>query len=78
MTVVRNLQLVNDLLCYRGYTIEQSSGIGEERYGSYIWTEYEAYSTFDFTIVEGTLESLLDTIDYRLDNNLTGKRNIGD
>lgn len=73
MTTVRNLQFVNGCLCYRGYTIEQSSAIGEECYGSYVWTEYEASATFDFTIVEDTLEALLNAIDYRLDNSLTTK-----
>ena len=73
MKRVRNLEFVDGALHYRGYSIEENKGIGEECYGAYIWTEYEAKSNFDFTIVEGSLESLLDVIDYRLDNNLTGK-----
>lgn len=73
MSTVRNLQHVNGSLCYRGYTIAQVTGIGEECYGQYVWSEYEAHSTFDFTLVEETLENLLDLIDYRLDNSLTSK-----
>lgn len=67
MTTVRNLQFVNGLLSYRGYILEENRGIGEECYGQYVWSEFVATSTFDFTIVEQTLESLLDTIDYRLE-----------
>ena len=40
-----------------------------------LWSEYEANSTFDFMLVEETLESLLNLIDYRLDNSLTSKQN---
>lgn len=75
MSKVRNLQYVNGNLCYRGYSILQVMGIGEERYGQYVWSEYEAHSTFDFTLVEETLESILDLVDYRLDNSLTSKQN---
>ena len=75
MSNVRALQHVNGNLCYRGYLISQVLGIGEECYGQYVWSEYEANSTFDFTLVEETLESLLDLIDYRLDNSLTSKGN---
>ena len=75
MSNVRDLQYVNGSLCYRGYSISQVLGIGEECYGQYVWSEYEAHSTFDFTLVEETLESLLDLIDYRLDNSLTSKGN---
>lgn len=73
MSKVRNLQYVNGNLCYRGYSISQVMGIGVECYGQYVWSEYEAHSTFDFTLVEETLENLLDLIDYRLDNSLTSK-----
>ena len=66
MSTVRNLQYVNGQLSYRGYSIAQVMGIGEE---------YEANSTFDFMLVEETLESLLNLIDYRLDNSLTSKQN---
>ena len=75
MSSVRDLQYVNGYLCYRGYSISQVLGIGEECYGQYVWSEYEAHSTFDFTLVEETLESLLDLIDHRLDNSLTSKWN---
>ena len=75
MSTVRNIQHVNGNLCYRGYTITHVTGIGEECYGQYVWSEYEANSTFDFVLVEETLESLLNLIDYRLDNSLTSKQN---
>ena len=75
MSNVRNLQYVNGNLCYRGYSISQVLGIEEGCYGQYVFSEYEANSTFDFTLVEETLESLLDLIDYRLDNSLTSKGN---
>ena len=75
MSNVRDLQYVDGNLCYRGYSIAQVLGIGEECYGQYLWSEYEAHSTFDFTLVEETLESLLNLIDYRLDNSLTSKQN---
>ena len=75
MSNVRDLQYVDGNLCYRGYTIAQVLGIGEECYGQHLWSEYEAHSTFDFTLVEETLESLLNLIDYRLDNSLTSKQN---
>ena len=75
MSNVRDLQYVDGNLCYRGYSIAQVMGIGEECYGQYVWSEYEAHSTFDFTLVEETLESLLNLIDYRLDNSLTSKQN---
>ena len=66
MSNVRDLQYVDGNLCYRGYSIAQVMGIGEE---------YEGHSTFDFMLVEETLESLLNLIDYRLDNSLTSKQN---
>ena len=75
MSNVRNLQYVNGNLCYRGYSISQVLGIEEGCYGQYVFSEYEANSTFDFTLVEETLESLLDLIDYRLYNSLTSKGN---
>ena len=75
MSNVRDLQYVDGNLCYRGYSIAQVMGIGEECYGQYVWSEYEANSTFDFMLVEETLESLLNIIDYRLDNSLTSKQN---
>ena len=75
MSTVRNIQYVNGQLSYRGYSITQVMGIGEECYGQYVWSEYEASSTFDFALVEETLESLLNIIDYRLDNSLTSKQN---
>ena len=79
MSTVRNLQYVNGQLSYRGYSIAQVMGIGEECDGQYVWSEYEAHSTFDFTLVEETLESLLNLVDYRLDNSLTSKQNeLGD
>ena len=79
MSTVRNLQYVNGQLSYRGYSISQVMGIGDECYGQYVWSEYEAHSTFDFTLVEETLESILDLVDYRLDNSLTSKEHeLGD
>ena len=75
MSTVRNIQCVNGQLNYRGYSITQVMGSGEEGYGQYVWSEYEANSTFDFVLVEETLESLLNIIDYRLDNSLTAKQN---
>ena len=75
----RNLQYINGYLWYRGYSITQVMGVGEECDGQYVWSEYEAHSTFDFTLVEETLERLLNLIDYRLDNSLTSKQNeLGD
>ena len=75
MSNVRDLQYVDGNLCYRGYSITQVMGSEEECYGQYVWSEYEANSTFDFMLVEETLESLLNIIDYRLDNSLTSKQN---
>ena len=62
MSIVRNMQHVNGNLVYMGYTIRLITGMWEDQ----PYTEWEASSTSDFTVIEDDLEKLLETIDFRV------------
>lgn len=62
MGIVRNMQHVNGNLVYMGYTIRLIIGVWEDQ----PYAEWEASSTFDFTVIEDDLEKLLETIDFRV------------
>lgn len=64
---VKNLQFVRGILSYKGFIITGVNGIGEECYGQYIWSEWEASQLgCSETIVEESLEELLKSIDVKL------------
>lgn len=64
---VRNLQFCNGILSYKRYIIEENTGIGEECYGQYIWSEYTAHQFgCSEQTVGGTLEDILVAIDLKL------------
>lgn len=68
--IVRQLQFVRGYLYYEGYMLEHNSNIGYESDYQYTYSEWEASSSNDFTIVEESLEQLLDHIDHRIANKL--------
>ena len=70
---MKDLKFKNGEFLYRGYNISQTSGIGHESDYNYVWTEWLADSDFDYLLTENSLDALLDLIDHRIENNLTGK-----